>query len=110
MIDSSGCYLGAAIRLFGAGVGKRPDVSGRCRPFVRDVKPVRVYWGDNALDAYWKGFLRGLVTWGGRRVWNALGRCFVFWECLFTFVSGAPENPWPPLRVILAMIFCSGSL
>lgn len=92
MIDSSGCYLGAAIRLFGAEVGKR------------------VYWGDKALDAYWKGFLRGLVTWGGRRVWNALGRCFVFWECLFTFVNEAPENPWPPLRVILAMIFCSGSL
>lgn len=25
------------------------------------------------------------------------------------FVTGAPENPWPPLRVILVMIFWSGS-
>jgi hypothetical protein len=63
MIDSSGCYLSAAIRLSGAEVGKRPVLTGRCRPFVGDVKPARVYWGDNTLDGYWEGFFRGLVAW-----------------------------------------------
>lgn len=89
MIDSSGCYLGAAIRLSCAEAGKRSDVSGRRRLFVRGVKPARVYWGDNALDGYWQGGFRSLVDWG-----QIICECVVVMVCVLGvfvyFRAGSP--------------------